>query len=364
MITPFKKNISLKPFNTFGIDVVADYWIEIFHSDDIAKLLDTDLYRQFPHYVLGGGSNVLFPDDYHGIIIKNSIPGVTVISENDHYVFLRVGAGIIWDNLVLHCLKKGWGGIENLSMIPGQTGAAPIQNIGAYGVELESVFVSLEAMHMKNGIIEVFNREMCRFGYRDSIFKRTCKDQYIITTVTLKLHKKPQVNISYKPLMGMLTEKGVNQPTIQDVSRVVREIRSSKLPDPVVTGNAGSFFKNPIISAGRFAQLQNEYQDIPGFPVMNLPGSLIDNDPLSEADHVPEYVKIPAAWLIEMCGFKGMRDGDAGIHKQHALILVNHGHATGEQILGIARNIREKVQEKFGIMLDPEVNIVNCNLEA
>lgn len=362
-ITPLKKNISLKPFNTFGIDVVADYWIEITHTDDILNLMEMDIYRHQSHYVLGGGSNVLFPDDYQGIIIKNSIPGITIISEDDQSIILKVGAGVVWDELVLYCLNKGWGGIENLSMIPGQTGAAPIQNIGAYGVELEEIFVSLEAIHMRTGMNEYFDREMCQFGYRDSIFKRACKNQYIISSVTLKLQKNPQVNITYKPLKAILDEEGVKQPEIQDVSRAVRMIRTSKLPDPSVTGNAGSFFKNPIISARRFSQLQSEYKEIPGFPVNNLSGPHNDNVTLSDENHFPEYVKIPAAWLIEKCGFKGKRDGDAGVHEQHALILVNHGRATGDQILGLASNISEEVQKKFGISLEPEVNIVNSNLE-
>ncbi len=335
-----KKHASLKPVNTLHIDATADYWTEIGSPDDLLKVMDTDIFNHHAHFILGGGSNVLFAKDFHGLIIKNSLPGITLISEDNRHAIIEVGAGVVWDDLVNYSLQQGWGGLENLSMIPGLTGAAPIQNIGAYGVELESVFVSLEAIHLKTGRKEKFDKSMCRFGYRESIFKTTKKGAYIITSITLALSKQPELHLDYGNLRKELTAEGIVNPSIRDVSRAVRRIRSSKLPDPSEIGNAGSFFKNPVIPKDQFRQMQEIHPDIPGFQLAD------------------DRVKVPAAWLIERCGFKGKRMGDAGVHERHALILVNYGNATGQELLELARTIQEEVRGQFGIQLEPEVNIV------
>ncbi len=334
-----RNNISLKPFNTFQLDVKARYWTEIHQPDDLLRVMETSVFQREPRFILGGGSNVLFSQDFPGLVIRNSIPGISRISGNERHVVLRAGAGVVWDDLVRDTLTKGWAGLENLSMIPGQTGAAPIQNIGAYGVELESVFVTLDAIDLKTGKTVQFDRQMCRFGYRDSIFKSSHKDHYLITHVTLKLNKFPELNLEYGNLKEVLEDDGIGHPDIMDVSRAVRKIRSSKLPDPAVTGNAGSFFKNPVVSEEKFEKLKEIHPEIPSYP----------------AGH---QIKIPAAWLIDKCGFKGKRIGDAGVHDRHALILVNHGNATGMDLIRLAKMIQQEVQQHFGVALEPEVNIV------
>jgi len=335
-----RRQVPLKTANTFGIDVRADYFAEISVPDDLPKLMDTEMYQTKPRYIIGGGSNILLVDDYPGLIIKNSISGISVLSENKQNVFLRVGAGVIWDHLVRYSLDNNWGGLENLSMIPGRTGAAPIQNIGAYGVEFEQVFKSLKAISLESGQSKEFDHSQCRFGYRDSIFKTLEKNKWIITSVTIKLDKRHKINTNYGNLKETLTKSGIHQPTIHDVSNAVRHIRSSKLPDPSIIGNAGSFFKNPIITNSFFKELRESSPDIPGYP----------------ADDT--HIKIPAAWLIDQCGLKGKRMGDAGIHDRHALILVNHGHATGQQLLDLSETVQSDVFKQFGIKLEPEVNII------
>lgn len=337
--TFIREGVSLKPFNSFQIEAEAALWTEITAEPDLLRLQDTAAFQQQPRYVLGGGSNILFTQNFPGLIIKVRIPGITVLSEDDHEVVVRAGAGVNWDELVRYATDRGWAGLENLSMIPGETGAAPIQNIGAYGVELESVFVSLDAIHLESGDKTVFDREMCRFGYRDSIFKKEHKGKYLITSVTLRLSKRPQLRLEYGNLKAVLDADGARNPDIRDVSRAVRKIRASKLPDPAATGNAGSFFKNPVVTADLFRELSERHPTIPSYPA-------------------GDQVKVPAAWLIDQCGFKGKRIGDAGVHEHHALILVNHGNATGRDLLDLADAIRTEVQERFGITLVPEVNIV------
>jgi UDP-N-acetylmuramate dehydrogenase len=337
--TLIREKVSLKPFNSFRIAAKTAFWTEITKETDLFRLQETNTFLQLPHLILGGGSNILLTQDYPGLMIKIRIPGITVLSEDELEVVLRIGAGVKWDELVRFATERGWGGLENLSMIPGETGAAPIQNIGAYGVELESVFVSLDAVHLETGEKTVFDRNMCLFGYRDSIFKRSEKGKYLITSVTLRLSKQPQLRLEYGNLKAVLDSEGIRNPGIGDVSRAVRKIRSSKLPDPTVTGNAGSFFKNPVITTEKFGQLSELHSAIPSYPA-------------------GEMVKIPAAWLIDQCGFKGKRVGDAGVHERHALILVNHGKASGADILALADAIRSEVAERFGVDLEPEVNII------
>lgn len=346
--------VSLKPYNTFQIEAVASEWTEIHHSDDLLRLMDSPVFQSGRRYILGGGSNVLFTNDFNGLIIKNAIPGINVLSEDEHHVVLKIGAGVLWDNLVRYSLDHNLAGIENLSMIPGLVGAAPIQNIGAYGVELEQTFLSLEARNLENGEQVIFDHGMCQFGYRNSIFKQSLKDKFLITYVTLRLDKQPELTLDYGNLRQTLAAEGVTDPDIHDVSRAVRSIRASKLPDPEVTGNAGSFFKNPVISTGYYEKLKTSWPDMPGFPVISQGRSFNFKDHGHE-----EQIKVPAAWLIEQCGFKGKRDGDAGVHDKHALILVNYGNATGQQLLDLAGSIQDSVKEHFGISLEPEVNIVS-----
>lgn len=290
---------------------------------------------------LGGGSNVLFCKDYEGLVIKNAIKGIHIINEDDTSVTLKVYSGEVWHDLVMHCVERNWGGIENLSLIPGTVGAAPMQNIGAYGVELEKVFVELEAFNLHTFELHTFNKTSCAFGYRESVFKRQLKGLYFIYSVTIRLDKQPKISVEYGDIQQVIIGKGIAlaDATIKDVSDAVIQIRSSKLPDPKVLGNSGSFFKNPVISREQFEQLQLQYPDIKGFP--------------NEAG-----VKVPAAWLIEQCGWKGKRVGETGAHARQALVLVNYGNATGNEVYQMALTIIQSVKDTFGIQLEPEVNII------
>ncbi|MDR9417482.1 UDP-N-acetylmuramate dehydrogenase [Gracilimonas sp.] len=329
----------LTDFNTMGISVEARYFASVENVEQLQALLKDPQFKEVPKMMLGGGSNVLFVDDYEGLIIHLENSEYRVDKETENEVVITVGAGKNWHELVLECVEKEWSGIENLSLIPGSMGAAPIQNIGAYGVELEEVFVKLRAVDIVTGEIRVFNKEECLFGYRDSIFKKELKGKYIITDVTLRLNKNGEVNTSYRALSEKLDEKGITNPTIKQVSDAVTEIRQSKLPDPTEIGNTGSFFKNPIIDKVDFTKLQKKFPEIPHYPSGNR-------------------IKIPAAWLIDQCGWKGKRVGDAGVHKMQALVIVNYGGATGQDIWELAKKIQQSVTEHFGITLRPEVNVV------
>lgn len=290
---------------------------------------------------LGGGSNVLFCKDYEGLVIKNAIKGIHVEEEDEQSVTLKIYSGEVWHDLVMYCVERNWGGIENLSLIPGTVGAAPMQNIGAYGVELEKVFIELEAFNLHTFELHTFNKTACAFGYRESVFKRQLKGLYFIYSVKIRLQKKPVVNVEYGDILQVLADKGLDQSTatVKDVSNAVIQIRSSKLPDPKVLGNSGSFFKNPVISQEQFDQLKSQYPDIKGFP--------------NEAG-----VKVPAAWLIEQCGWKGKRVGETGSHAKQALVLVNYGNASGNEVYQMALTIIQSVKDTFGVELEPEVNII------
>jgi UDP-N-acetylmuramate dehydrogenase len=330
------ENISLKKFNTFGIDVSAAYFSN-FKTVDEAK-------RET--LILGGGSNILFTKNFNGLILKNEIAGIEKIKEDDEYVYIKAGAGINWHSLVLHCIENNWAGIENLSLIPGNVGASPMQNIGAYGVEIKDVFYELEALHIENGNTVTFNLNDCAFGYRESVFKRKYKNQFIITSVTYRLNKKPNFNISYGAIEQELEKMEVKELSIRAVSNAVINIRSSKLPDPAEIGNAGSFFKNPEVLKTQFEKLKNEHPNIVGYALEN------------------GNVKLAAGWLIEQCGpkesstWKGYRKGDAGCHAKQALVLVNYGNAKGEEIFSLSKEIIKSVKEKFTVELEREVNIV------
>jgi UDP-N-acetylmuramate dehydrogenase len=336
--------VSLKAYNTFGIDSTAQHFAEVSSVAELQELLKEERWQQTPKLILGGGSNLLFTSHFEGLVIKIGIGGIEVVEEKEEEVRINVGAGENWHKLVMHCIEQGWGGVENLSLIPGTVGAAPMQNIGAYGVEIKDVFESLEAVEISSGKVRGFTAEDCKFGYRESVFKNIYKGQFIITSVVLKLSKRPVINTSYGAIEEVLTERlgegALEQASIRDVSDAVIYIRQSKLPDPAQIGNAGSFFKNPIVSATQYESLKQAYQKVPGYPV-------------SETE-----VKVPAGWLIEQAGWKGKRFGDVGVHDRQALVLINYGDATGEAVKKLAYNIQQSVQEKFGILIQPEVNMV------
>lgn len=329
---------SLKPYNTFGLDVQARWLMTLSGKDDLRALpaVWNDNERKM---VLGGGSNVLFTASFDGLVVLNRMKGLS-FSEDDGSVLVHAASGENWHELVMTCVSKGLGGIENLALIPGTVGAAPIQNIGAYGVELKDVFEELSAIDPETGEQHVFDKDNCMFGYRNSIFKHELKGRMLITGVTLRLHKEHKPSTSYGAISQVLEEKGITEPRIEDVAEAVISIRRSKLPDPADLGNAGSFFKNPEVARKHFEQLQLEFPEIPGYP---LPGDL---------------VKVPAGWLIETCGWKGRRFGNTGAHAKQALVLVNFGGATGTEIAEHAFRIIESVKERFQITLQPEVNIV------
>lgn len=333
------ENVSLKNMNTFGIESKARFLVSISDVDQLAEFIKSDIFRNHQYLVLGGGSNVLFTGDYPGVVIKNQIKGIEIVSEDDQSVIVKIGAGENWHQMVLYAVEMGWGGIENMSLIPGTVGAAPMQNIGAYGVEIKDVFVQLEAVAYKTGSLVSFTKKECAFGYRHSIFKSTHKSQYFITSVTLKLSKKPVVNTAYGAIRETLENRGISSPTIKDVSDAVIAIRRSKLPDPNEIGNAGSFFKNPTITTQQFERLKTKYPDIVGYP----------ND---------QGVKVPAGWLIEHAGWKGKTFGEIGVHKKQALVLVNYGNGAGADLWQLSQEIKESISEKYGIDLEREVNIV------
>lgn len=334
-----KQNISLKPYNTFGIDVKAKYFVSISSIPDLKQVLLKDAYQN--RLVLGGGSNILLTKDFDGLVILLNLKGIEIISEDDDFIHVKASAGENWHEFVLWCINKGFGGIENLSLIPGNVGTAPIQNIGAYGVELKDVFESCETLSLYSQSIHTFAKESCDFGYRNSIFKQNEKGKHIITSVTFKLTKRNHgLKINYGTIISELENKGIKNPTIQDVSNAVIFIRESKLPDPKEIGNSGSFFKNPIITKTHYNSLVENFNDIPSYPVSE------------------DLVKIPAGWLIEKSGFKGKRFGAYGVHKKQALVLVNYGNAAGADILNLSKLIQKTVKRLFGITIETEVNIL------
>jgi len=334
-------NHSLKNYNTFGIDVKAKYFADISSVDELRNALANNEVPTAKRFILGGGSNVLFVKDYEGLVIKNSIPGFNIISDNDKSAIVEVGAGVVWDELVKYCVDKNLGGIENLSIIPGSVGAAPIQNIGAYGQELKDTFIELKGLFAETGKEKMFDISDCNFSYRDSIFKTELKNKFIITSVKLKLAKNPQVNTSYKQLKDEIQNERINNPKIEDVRRAVIKIRNQKLPDPKEIGNAGSFFKNPIVAKEKYLILHKSFPDMINYPMNG------------------NHIKIAAGWLIENCGWKGRRNGNVGTYKDHALVIVNYGNATGDEILVFEMHIKQSVEFKFGIRLENEVNIIN-----
>jgi len=335
----FLPDFSLTRLNTFGIQVKCAWFAQARTPEDF-KILYPQI-PQDPLLILGGGSNILFTRDFPGTVIQNCIEGIHIISQTETSVLLRAGAGVIWNDLVNYCVENEMGGIENLALIPGTCGAAPIQNIGAYGVELKDVLHSVELLRLEDWEIIHLDNEACKFSYRNSIFKQEAKGNYIILSICLKLdYKSHNLNLSYSALANELSKRGIQQANIRDIRNAVVDIRSSKLPDPAVTGNAGSFFKNPEIPELLFLNLKNEYPEIVSFPTQT------------------GMVKIAAGWLIEKAGWKGYRKRDAGVHPLQALVLVNYGNASGEEIQFLSQEIQASVHQKFGIQLETEVNII------
>lgn len=339
-MTEISENYSLQKLNTMQIDVRARFFMEIQSIEQLINALNSkDVQR--PFYILGGGSNVVFLKDFEGTIFHINNLGKEIVKENKDFVWLKVNAGENWHELVLYALNHDFGGIENLSLIPGKVGASPMQNIGAYGAEIKDVFESLEAVEISSGKIKVFNKEDCKFGYRESVFKNDLKNQYIITSITVQLSKRNHVlKTSYGAIQDLLDKKGITNPSIQDISKAVIEIRESKLPNPKFIPNSGSFFKNPSISNVHYLNLKNKYPEIPGY--------LMEN----------EKIKVPAGWLIEKSGWKGFRNSSVGVHEKQALVLINHNHASGLEIFNLSQEILDDVSKKFGIQLVREVNII------
>ncbi len=336
-----EQNASLKHLNTFGIEATAKYLCRISDTADLIALINTPLFRKQEHYILGGGSNLLFTKDFEGLLIKVDLKGIEIIEETDHSIVVKVAAGENWHEFVQKAVHNDWGGVENLSLIPGTAGAAPIQNIGAYGVEIKSLVESVEGVDLASGALRVFTHAECEFNYRESVFKRGLRKKYFISSITLRLTKKNhQLNTTYGAIRETLADMKVTQVSIQAISEAVIKIRQSKLPDPQVIGNAGSFFKNPTIAHSAYESLQHSYSSMPGYQVDN------------------QNIKVPAGWLIEQCGWKGKRIKNVGVHHQQALVLVNHGGGTGAEILALANQIQASVFQKFKITLTPEVNIL------
>ncbi len=340
-----KENFPLRLYNTFGIDAKARYFSTFTNEDELYELTTHDspkesLRTRLTTFILGGGSNILLVKDFDGLVLKNEVKGIELVHEDPEYVYVKAGAGENWHQFVLHCLAHNWAGVENLSLIPGNVGAAPIQNIGAYGVELDDVFWNLEAFHLFDKKRYTFTRVDCEFSYRDSIFKSKYKNEFAILSVTLQLKKHPVYHTSYGSLNEELEKMGAKTLSIKAISQAVINIRSSKLPDPKEIPNAGSFFKNPEVPIAKHEELKSQFPDIVAFPLTKL------------------SVKLSAGWMIEQCGWKGYRKGDAGCHAKQGLVLVNYGKATGKEVYDLSEQILQSVKNKFGVILEREVNVI------
>jgi len=333
-------NISLKAYNTFGIEASAKYFCSIDSIENLQELILSNDYQTNERLIIGGGSNLLLTKNVDALVIKNNIKGIEIVKETEEFVFVKCAAGEVWHEFVMWCIDKNYGGLENLSLIPGCTGASPMQNIGAYGVEIKDTFYELEAIEATTGKQKLFSKSECEFGYRESIFKRQFKNQYIITSVTFQLAKKPSFNIEYGAIKQELETMCISELNIRAISQAVINIRSSKLPNPAVIGNAGSFFKNPEVLAKIHDNLKSEFPNLVAYPLEN------------------GNYKLAAGWLIEQCHLKGYRVGDAGVHQLQALVLVNYGKATGTEIYNISTHVLQSVKSKFGIDLEREVNII------
>lgn len=338
----FIKSESLRAYNTFGFDVVADLFVEINSMEQLQALLNSAEWREHNHLIIGGGSNILLTDHVQGLVVLNRISGMQIVEEDDSTVIVKCGGGENWHQFVLYTLERNLGGLENLSLIPGTVGAAPMQNIGAYGVEVKHSFHSLEAINLQTGERKVFSAEECQFGYRESVFKHELKGQYLISSVSFCLDKlgHHQLHLDYGIIKNVLQEQDIAMPSIQDVSNAVIEIRQSKLPDPKKIGNSGSFFKNPIVTSAHYESIKAKFPEVSAYA---LEGG---------------EMKLAAGWLIEKAGWKGYSENGVGVHQKQALVLVNYGTGTGKDILNLAKKIQDSIQSKFGVELSPEVNFI------
>ena len=334
------ENYPLIKLNTFGIDVKAKYFTSINTVNELIEIKKSEKFKDYELLILGGGSNILFTKDFNGLVILNNIKGKEIVDQNDDSIILKIGAGENWHELVMYCVDNGWGGIENLSLIPGNTGTAPMQNIGAYGVEIKETFVELEALEISSGKIVKFSNSECEFGYRESVFKNKMKNKYIILNITLELNKNPILNINYGDVKAILETKKIETPTIKDVSNAIISIRQRKLPDPKKIGNSGSFFKNPVVNFNKLKKLKEKHPNIVNYPINK------------------NEFKIAAGWMIEKAGWKGKTINNYGVHKNQSLVLVNYGDAKGIEIYNLSKKIIVDIEEKFGISLVREVNII------
>ena len=336
-----KTNVNLRPYNSFGFDALAKYFVEINAIDDLQTLIRNGELKKHKTLILSGGNNILFQEDvFDGLVVYINTKGIEILREDENEGVIRAQAGEDWPDFVRFCVDKGWHGVENLAYIPGKVGAAPVQNIGAYGMELEDSFLQCEAIELASGEKRVFSKEECRFGYRESIFKSELKGQHVITSVDFLLKKDAPLNLEYGNIKAYLEQNGIKSPTLQQLHDAICAIRDSKLPDVKQIGSAGSFFKNPVISAEQFEALQQDYPNIPHYP---------------DADGM---VKVPAGWLIEQSGWKGWRNEHVGVYDKQALVLVHYGGGKGQDIVELAHKIQDSVEAKFGIKICPEVNFV------
>lgn len=335
-----QRNISLKAYNTFRIDVAASYFSKAYELDTLRECLQWAKENYIETLIIGGGSNVLFTNNVDCLVLLNQLKGIAKVKEDEEYIYLKAGGGEVWHQFVLYCLEQNYAGVENLTFIPGYVGASPMQNIGAYGVEIKDVFHELTAIHKYTLEEQIFSNRDCGFGYRESVFKNKYKNEFVIMDVTYRLRKKPAFNIEYGVIKEELEKQNISELSITAIANAIIAIRSSKLPDPSKIGNAGSFFKNPSISKERFELLKDKFPNIVAY------------------ENPDATVKLAAGWLIEQCGLKGYRMGDAGVHEKQALVLVNYGNASGRDILEIKNLVVNTVFEKFGITLTPEVNII------
>ena len=341
IFAPMKTNVDLLPYNSFGFPAVAKHFVEINDIQELETLIRSDVFKNEKHLILSGGNNVLFQEDvFDGIVVHINTKGIEVIEDSDNDVVVRAQAGEDWPKFVEKMVTMGLYGVENLAHIPGKVGAAPVQNIGAYGMELKDSFLRCEAIELATGNKRIFMKEECNFGYRNSVFKNELKGQYVITSVDFLLHRQAELKLEYGNIKAYLSEHGIENPTLQQLHDAICAIRDAKLPDVKQIGNAGSFFKNPVISAEQFETLQKDYPDIPHYP---------------DADGM---VKVPAGWLSEHAGWKGWRDEHVGVYEKQALVLVHYGGGTGHDIVDLAQRIQQSVEEKFGIRISPEVNFV------
>lgn len=331
-------NCSLLAYNTFGIDAHADFLIEYNSVDELKQVIQSDIFKSNKYLHVGSGSNLLFLSDYKGLILHSQIKDIKLISENDEHVFIEVGAGVVWDDFVAFAVDKGWGGVENLSLIPGEIGASAVQNIGAYGVEVQDVIEQVNTIHIASLEIQGFTNAACKYAYRESVFKNELKNQYIVTSVVFKLDLKPKFKLNYQHLEEEVLKQGTLD--LKHIRKTIIAIREAKLPDTKVLGNAGSFFMNPVIKKQLFNNLHNLYPEMPHYYVSD------------------SKEKVPAAWLIDQCGWKGKQLGKAAVHDKQALVLVNKGGATGADIVYLAEQIQQSVKAQFGIDLQPEVNYI------